>query len=237
MRFQAAESLAEQIAQYIGQQIITGALAPKQRVQELKVAAELNVSRGSVREALLLLERRHLVNIFARRGAVVADLTVSDAESLYDMYASLLATMAKLAARNWQDGELAPIEAHLRHLERLSSQPEINAEQLVEEGFGLMDLCIPIADNPFLTETLQNFRFAVSRMYFLATQGNPQEFRHSVSFFSGVIDAVRQRDSETIDKLVNAFAQHQKQLLTSFLETSESTGSRSAFSSRPVSSV
>ncbi|GAA3979662.1 GntR family transcriptional regulator [Allohahella marinimesophila] len=234
MRFQAAESLAEQIAQYIGQQIITGALAPKQRVQELKVAGELNVSRGSVREALLLLERRHLVNIFARRGAVVADLTASDAESLYDMYASLLATLARLTAQRWQPDELAPLEAHLRHLERLSSQVEINAEQLVEEGFGLMDLCLPIANNPFLTETLQNFRFAVSRMYFLATKDNPQEFRYSVRFFSGVVEAVRLRDPDTINRLVSEFAQHQKQLLVSFLIASEGGSSRSAWQSAPV---
>ena len=54
MRFQAPESLSEQIAQHLGQRIMTGELRPGERIQELKVAGELNVSRGSVREALLI---------------------------------------------------------------------------------------------------------------------------------------------------------------------------------------
>jgi len=68
MRFQAPESLSEQIAQHLGQQIITGTMRPGERIQELKVAGDLDVSRGSVREALLILERRHLIQIFPARG-------------------------------------------------------------------------------------------------------------------------------------------------------------------------
>ena len=72
MRFQAPESLSEQIAQHIGLRIIKAQLKPKERIQELKVAKELDVSRGSVREALLILERRHLVNIFPRKGVGIS---------------------------------------------------------------------------------------------------------------------------------------------------------------------
>ena len=72
MSFKAPESLAEQIAQHIGDQIITGKMKSKERIQELKVANDLEVSRGSVREALLILEGRHLIDILPRRGAMVA---------------------------------------------------------------------------------------------------------------------------------------------------------------------
>ena len=54
MTFKAAESLAEQIARHVGRQIVTGDLVEGERIQELRIASELNVSRGSVREALLL---------------------------------------------------------------------------------------------------------------------------------------------------------------------------------------
>ena len=39
MGFQAAVSLTEQIAEHLGSQIISGALQPLERIQELKVAA------------------------------------------------------------------------------------------------------------------------------------------------------------------------------------------------------
>lgn len=63
MTFKAPDSLAEQIAHHLAERIIRGELKERERIQEQKVTQTLNVSRGSVREALLILERRHLVNI------------------------------------------------------------------------------------------------------------------------------------------------------------------------------
>ena len=73
--FLPAASLTEQIAEHIAEAIIRGRMAPQERIRELRVAQELGVSRGSVREALLLLERRHLIQIVPRKGAVVAELS------------------------------------------------------------------------------------------------------------------------------------------------------------------
>ncbi len=75
MTFKAPDSLAEQIAHHLAERIIRGELKERERIQEQKVTQTLNVSRGSVREALLILERRHLVNILPRRGAQVSELS------------------------------------------------------------------------------------------------------------------------------------------------------------------
>ena len=76
MSFKPNDSLTEQIARFLGKQIIGGDMQPGERIQELRIAAELNVSRGSVREALLILQRRHLVDIYPRRGAIVASIAM-----------------------------------------------------------------------------------------------------------------------------------------------------------------
>ena len=67
MTFKAPDSLAEQIAHYLAERIIRGELKERERIQEQKVTQALNVSRGSVREALLILERRHLIFLESRR--------------------------------------------------------------------------------------------------------------------------------------------------------------------------
>jgi DNA-binding GntR family transcriptional regulator len=67
---QPAQCLAEQIADQIAQQIISGELLEGERIPELKIAKDMHVSRGSVREALLLLQRTHLIEIYPRRGAL-----------------------------------------------------------------------------------------------------------------------------------------------------------------------
>ncbi len=68
MNLEETESLSEQIVKYISEQIISGELVEGERIQELRIAKELDVSRGSVREALLLLERTHLIEIFHAVG-------------------------------------------------------------------------------------------------------------------------------------------------------------------------
>ena len=52
MSFKAPESLSEQIAQHIGEQIITGKLKSKERIQELKVANDLEVNACKISQKL-----------------------------------------------------------------------------------------------------------------------------------------------------------------------------------------
>lgn len=87
--FKPVLNITEQIAEYLADQIITDQLAGGQRIQEVKVARSLDVSRGSIREALLILERKHLIEIVPRRGAVVHELRDQDARELLDVFALL----------------------------------------------------------------------------------------------------------------------------------------------------
>ncbi|MFC6684161.1 GntR family transcriptional regulator [Marinobacter koreensis] len=75
MDFQAPNTLAEQIANYLAERIMTGQIRPGERIQEATLAGELNVSRASVKEALYTLERWHLVDITPARALRRADWT------------------------------------------------------------------------------------------------------------------------------------------------------------------
>ena len=87
-------SLAQQIAEHIAKQIIQGELVEGERIQELRIAEELKVSRGSVREALLLLERTHLIAIFPRRGAIVTEMSSSQVSALFETLSLVLGQVA-----------------------------------------------------------------------------------------------------------------------------------------------
>ena len=62
------------VARHLGQQIITGQYKPGQKLRELEIAKELDVSTNTVREAFHIVEKRHLVTIEPRRGAFVAEM-------------------------------------------------------------------------------------------------------------------------------------------------------------------
>lgn len=221
MRFQAPESLSEQIAQHVGQRIITRDLKPGERIQELKVAGELNVSRGSVREALLILERRHLVEIFPRRGAVVSSLTPDRVNSLYDIYIDLLCMLARKALERHSPAELSGIMARVQELqgvvEDFSASGSVAAEQVIEAGFAVMQYAYRLVDNPFLEETLENFRPAVSRTYFVVLEQYQDEPAETANFFRELAAAALSGDSEQLQSVIRAFGERQRQQVLTIL--------------------
>lgn len=100
--FKPALNITEQIADFLAEKIISNSLSGGDRIQEVKLAKELSVSRGSVREALLILERRHLIEVVPRKGAHVNELTCADAcevTALMSMLEERYFRNVKLSAR------------------------------------------------------------------------------------------------------------------------------------------
>ncbi len=221
MRFQAPESLSEQIAQHLGQRIVTGDLRPGERIQELKVAGELNVSRGSVREALLILQRRHLVDIFPRRGAVVSRLTPELVNSLYDIYIDLLCMLGRKVLERWSGSELSGVMGQVRELQAvidaLNSSGGDAAEQVIDAGFGVMRYAYGLVENPFLEETLENFRPAISRTYFVALENFRDELAETGRFFRHLADAAVRDDAAGLETAICEFGEHQREQVLSIL--------------------
>jgi len=221
MRFQAPESLSEQIAQHLGQRIVTGDLRPGERIQELKVAGELNVSRGSVREALLILQRRHLVDIFPRRGAVVSRLTPELVNSLYDIYIDLLCMLGRKVLERWSGSELSGVMGQVRELQAvidaLNSTGGDAAEQVIDAGFGVMRYAYGLVENPFLEETLENFRPAISRTYFVALENFRDELAETGRFFRQLADAAVRDNAAGLETAICEFGEHQREQVLSIL--------------------
>jgi DNA-binding GntR family transcriptional regulator len=137
MTFKAPDSLAEQIAHHLAERIIRGELKERERIQEQKVTQALNVSRGSVREALLILERRHLIVILPRRGAQVAELTAHNVKSLYALVMELYIVLANTVAVSWRtEADLAPLIEVQRQLQASAAAEDIEA--FVENSFDIM---------------------------------------------------------------------------------------------------
>jgi len=74
---------SQRVADLLAKRILSGRLKPGERLKQDELAAELNISRIPVRDALRILETRGLVSLRANAGARVASLTVRDMELSY----------------------------------------------------------------------------------------------------------------------------------------------------------
>ena len=77
------ESTAEQAAAVLREAILSGRIAPGTPLREAALAAELGVSRNTIREAARLLGAESLVRHQMNRGIVVAEITAADVRDIY----------------------------------------------------------------------------------------------------------------------------------------------------------
>jgi DNA-binding GntR family transcriptional regulator len=89
--------LADQIREFIVEGISSGRWEPGERVVERRIAAELGVSQGPVREALRQLEAQRLIESLPNRGARVREFTERDLAEIFPVRAGLERTAVELA--------------------------------------------------------------------------------------------------------------------------------------------
>jgi len=90
-------TLAEQVYAHLREQILTNALPPNSSLPEEAVAAQFEVSRVPVREALRRLAAEGLVTVVPRHGAVVRSLTTDEFLDAYRVREALEALAIRLA--------------------------------------------------------------------------------------------------------------------------------------------
>lgn len=216
MTFKAPDSLAEQIAHHLAERIIRGELKPGERIQEQKVTQALNVSRGSVREALLILERRHLVAILPRRGAQVTVLNAHNVTCLCTLMSELYILQANAVAEHWKTEEdLAPFLAIQQRLRASLESQDVKA--FVEESFNVMRAAYPFANNPYLEETIENLQPSMSRSYFLALEQRKAEMSDYLELFGQLLAAVVARDLAQVRVVLINYGQRSCQLVLAAL--------------------
>lgn len=91
-------SLDVRAASAIRRQIVAGMLAPGTRLTEMRLAADLSLSRGTIRAALHLLAGEGLIEQVPYTGWAVARLGPRDLWELYTLRSSLEGLAARLVA-------------------------------------------------------------------------------------------------------------------------------------------
>ncbi len=210
MGFEPAVRLTEQIADHLGTQIITGRLKPQARIQELKVASDLSVSRGSVREALLILESRHLIEIIPRRGAIVSSLEAGQVDDFSELFSELLCQLyVKVAAsrsRCFDEFSLS-----LERMERAVVQDDFDTLVLARRSF--IRAGFPILDTFYLSAVLSGLIPADMRLAYVVSRHPDYDMRDTLRYHQALLEAVRGNDDARIRELVHAHSGREKKLV------------------------
>ena len=93
-------TLTSAVADKIREAIFRGDLQPGAPLREIELSKSLEISRGTVREALRILMDEGLINVETYRGAYVARLTPEKAKEIYTLRGVLEGYAVRLALEN-----------------------------------------------------------------------------------------------------------------------------------------
>ncbi|GAB3438570.1 GntR family transcriptional regulator [Streptomonospora sediminis] len=157
--------LGQEAADRVRDAIFAGVFPPGSALREVELAANLEVSRGSVREALAQLEQEGLVRSVWHRGSRVIDLSVTDVDEVYAVRAALERLAATTAARRIDAAGLADLDGLVAEMAR-GLDDGADGPALLALDIAFHDRIYAAAGNQRLTDAWQAVR---SQVYLFQT--------------------------------------------------------------------
>ncbi len=195
----SARSLPAMVAERLLDAILAGELRPGERLTEIALAEQHQVSRATVREALVQLQRQRFVERVPRYGARVAAISLQDVTELFEIRAALLALAASKAATNASEEELRQFEATVAELERIAGRPASSPQAYAERSIAAQHQVIAMGRGRWIDDiyrqiaNLTVWRTVVrNRSISFAT---PARRRQSAGDWRRIADALAGRDS------------------------------------------
>lgn len=208
--FKPRETLTEQVARHIENLIAFGQLRSGERIYEGAMAKQMDVSHGSIREGLLLLEKRHLVRNVPRKGAFVTPLDEYFVRSLYETLELYLTHTGRKLVRNQQPEDLERLESLYERMQACFRKNDLMA--FLELGIEYTQASLAYADNYFIVSAIDDLWPSAKRCAFVAFQeGGSRVLEDNLLHMSQSISAIRDRDEDRLAGILHRFALQQCQ--------------------------
>lgn len=164
-------SLRDLAYETLRDQIIRVELAPGKRLFERDMAAELNVSRIPLREALRRLETDGLVLVIPGKGALVSPFTPADVRDLFDVRESLESLAARLAAERAGKDGLWLLKRRLKECAAATRQGR--PQRLAVANSMFHGEIVRLAANPLLISMMGPIEVRMQRLFHLTAERDP----------------------------------------------------------------
>ncbi len=208
--------LRDNVYESIREDILNCRLHPGEEFREQEIATRYNVSRQPVRDALLRLEREHLITVSPRQGYQVNPISVSDARALFRFRLALEPACAVEAIENANEDTLAALDG-FRVVPEGQEFIDYNREfhSAIAQASGNTRMAVVACD--LIAQADRLVRISVNSM-------KGRDPARLVAEHAGVIDAIQQRDIRVARKLLRAhISDAEKRVLTALARSAIQT--------------
>jgi len=193
-------SLATLAQRELERRILNGELGSGTKLNEAEVAAQLGISRGPVREAFRALEESGLVTVEKNRGVFVRQVSVEEADDIYDVRASLDETIGRRVAERATPAQLEALRASIAAMERAVATGDTRDYYAANIGFH--DSLAQFAANAKLLEIYRKLVNELSLYRRKTIERGGAILPTSVREHRKIVDAIAARDPALAGRLL-----------------------------------
>jgi DNA-binding GntR family transcriptional regulator len=209
--------LREIIAATIRNYIIEGKIKPGERLLEPNVAKLLGVSRTPLREAFLQLESEGFLKFNPRKGALVTETSLEDAEETYEIKGALEALAASLASSNITPQQIDELIIINKKMESIANSKKKDYKSFLELNSIFHQKIYELCGNEKLKKTIKTLRNQTLRYnyIFLSLLSHLNE---SVNEHYEIIQALKKGNQKEVELAVKNHNDSALRLLKNYIE-------------------
>jgi DNA-binding GntR family transcriptional regulator len=211
-------NLADEIAIYLRDLIISGEITPGTRIIESEVSGQLGVSRGSLREGMRILETEGLLESFPGRGSFVVQASHRDIQELYSLRCILEEEAMRLAIENGTDADFNTLQETVETM--LTAAKEQRQREVTELDYQFHTQIWEIADHVLLRNVLQSITTQM-RIYLAVQTQLYEDLAEGIFDHQLILQALRDGEKETAVRLLKKHLDLASQVVLNYFEGSE----------------
>lgn len=193
-------SLATLAQRELERQIISGEFAAGTKLNEADIAAVFGVSRGPVREAFRALDEAGLVRVEKNRGVFVRQVSLAEANEIYEVRAVLEGLIGRLAAKRIDAEQVEQLRAVVKKM--AAHDKNRKAESYFELNVEFHELLARAARNQALQN---NYRRVINELDLYRRETiarSTDNIPVSTREHEAIVNAVSQGDEKLAERLM-----------------------------------
>lgn len=193
------KTYSDQITDYIKRALLRGDLNPGDKVNEVKVAQALSISRAPVREALQMLVKEGLIVSIPQRGKFITALSPKEIRDSYSIGGVLEGAAVAGCAKSFTEEDFAVLEELLARMSALDEKAPDYAENFASLDIAFHEAMFAKTDNKLMVEHARTVCQRVSK--FLLFRHWPRAFSHAevVERHGKLLAVLRSRSKSRIE--------------------------------------
>lgn len=215
MRANNAIKSTEDVYTYLKDKIVTGEYKPSEKLVESILATELKVSRNTVKNALLMLQKENLIEIEKHKGASVKAFTLDEVINYLEIREALEGIIIKSVVSEIQDEDLEKLEHIIEKMEEYIKEGNLNEYSELNREFH--NIIYSISKNVQAVELVSIIKTQLIRFHFRTILA-PNRSDQSLIEHKRIFESLKKRDKDAAVDAIQTHISHVRKTIKEYYQ-------------------